>query len=169
MGCRDGPVARTCRPFIDGDIVHSSWYRVLRPVQIVSRCFPGLTSPGCSLKTQGIERTLDCRCHGWRTGPIQSGELIPFFANLLSKYDAAKYAPILALNSTAQFDDTETAQRIKEDYNLTLGHLYKTEHAAKISKWTSTFARTAPARPMGSPALPHGQPYTTPDRPVLCQ
>jgi hypothetical protein len=74
-------------------------------------------------------------------------------------YDAAKYAPVFAMLSSGRgdpagfgrgeqappappFDDTAAAERIKEDYNLLLGHLYAVEHAAVISDWAGGFNYT---------------------------
>ena len=57
-------------------------------------------------------------------------------------YSAAKYAPLLAMGSTANFDNRSEAQRILEDYNLVMGNLYSTEHAAKISQWAKSFNYT---------------------------
>lgn len=66
-------------------------------------------------------------------------------ANLLSRnsaqngYDSGTYAPVLSLGSAARFDDTATATRLLEDYNLTLGALYETEHADLIKDWAAGF------------------------------
>lgn len=57
-------------------------------------------------------------------------------------YSSAKYAPVLALGAAARFDDTAKAARLLEDYNLTLGHLYETEHADLIKDWAAGFGYT---------------------------
>jgi hypothetical protein len=43
---------------------------------------------------------------------------------------------------TISFDDTDAVSRLKEDYNLVMGNLYSTEHAAEIKKWASSFGYT---------------------------
>jgi len=75
-------------------------------------------------------------------------------------YDATKYAPVIAMISSrpggipgmggggeqsspsASFDESSEASRIKEDYNLLLGNLYATKHAASVSKWAAGFNYT---------------------------
>ncbi|RMB84878.1 glycosyl hydrolase [Streptomyces shenzhenensis] len=73
--------------------------------------------------------------------PLWTPNLLTAFERL-NGYDVAKYGPVLALNSSARFDDSETATRIGEDKNLVLGDLYETEHASLIKDWTDSFGYT---------------------------
>ncbi|GAA1466508.1 glycosyl hydrolase [Microbacterium thalassium] len=60
----------------------------------------------------------------------------------LNGYESAVYAPVLAMGSSSMFDDSDEATRLIEDYNLTLGHLYETEHADLIKDWAASFGYT---------------------------
>lgn len=76
-----------------------------------------------------------------KSGPIWTYDLLEEF-EAFNGYHADAYAPLLAMGSSGSFDDAATASRIIEDYNLVLGNLYATEHAAEISEWASGFNYT---------------------------
>lgn len=85
--------------------------------------------------------------------PLWTYDLLDEF-KAYNGYDAAKYAPVLVMGSSRpggmggqaaaspSFDDASAANRIKEDYNLLLGHLYAVEHADVISDWAAGFNYT---------------------------
>jgi hypothetical protein len=90
--------------------------------------------------------------------PMWTGNLLEEFKKF-NGYDAAKYAPVIAMlasrpegipgmggggpvSSSPSFDESSEAGRIKEDYNLLLGNLYATKHAASVSKWAASFNYT---------------------------
>jgi len=87
-----------------------------------------------------------------KSGPAWTYDLLSEFA-AKNGYDGAKYAPILATGSASTVDDRTEAQRVIEDYNLTMGNLYSTEHAALISKWAKTFNYTYRAQAYPLPGL----------------
>jgi hypothetical protein len=85
--------------------------------------------------------------------PLWTYDLLDEFRKY-NGYDAAKYAPVIAMTSsrpgamggqssgTPSFDEAAAANRIVEDYNLLLGHLYAVDHADVISKWAAGFNYT---------------------------
>jgi len=88
--------------------------------------------------------------------PLWTYDLLDEF-KAYNGYDAAKYAPVFAMMNrrpggfggrgeqaapSPSFDDAAAANRIKEDYNLLLGHLYAVEHADVISDWAAGFNYT---------------------------
>jgi hypothetical protein len=75
-----------------------------------------------------------------KEGPLWTAGLLQKIADFTGQ-DATDYAPVLADTSIA-FDDSTEATRLREDYNLTLGHLYETEHANLISSWAKSFGYT---------------------------
>jgi hypothetical protein len=80
--------------------------------------------------------------------PLWTYNLLEQMAKYLG-YDAANYAPILAMNSTAQFDDSTAARRIKSDYWRTLDHLWETEHARMLQAWAKSFNYTFRSQALG--------------------
>lgn len=53
--------------------------------------------------------------------------------------DASKYAPLLAMGSASGFDDSTTAGRVLQDYNLTMGKFFDTNHIDGLEAWASKF------------------------------
>jgi hypothetical protein len=90
--------------------------------------------------------------------PMWTSNLLEEFKKY-NGYDATKYAPVIAMlasrpegvpgmgggassAASPSFDESSEAGRIKEDYNLLLGDLYATRHAASVSKWAASFNYT---------------------------
>ncbi|MDQ7909032.1 glycosyl hydrolase [Phytohabitans sp. ZYX-F-186] len=85
-------------------------------------------------------------------GPLWTRDMLAEFKSV-NGYDPVRYAPVLALGAAARFDDSALAERIVEDKNLTLGHLYETAHAELISEWTATFGYSYRAQAYRLPGL----------------
>ena len=78
-----------------------------------------------------------------------------FFSEFLkyNDYNGTRFAPVLAMGSAANFDDPAEAERTIEDYNLVMGYLYATEHAARISTWAKSFNYTYRSQAYPLPGL----------------
>ncbi|MCV2395889.1 glycosyl hydrolase [Actinotalea sp. M2MS4P-6] len=99
-----------------------------------------------------------------RTGAIWTADLLDE-ASAFNGYDMTAVAPVLTLGSAGMFDESAEATRIIEDYNLTLGHLYKVEHADLIKDWAASFGYTYRAQAYPLPGLDVGAAAATVDIP----
>ncbi|UDY25189.1 glycosyl hydrolase [Nocardioides sp. Kera G14] len=73
--------------------------------------------------------------------PLWTYDLPDEFASYMGRELGSDEA-VLAASDTSLFDDSDAVTRTREDYNLVLGHLYQTEHAALIKKWAASFGYT---------------------------
>lgn len=75
-----------------------------------------------------------------KTGSIWTAHMLEDFQNDQG-YDISSYLPIIAGMSASSSTGQDTG-RVKEDYNLVLGHLYSSDHADVIKDWTASFGCT---------------------------
>ncbi|MCL8026897.1 glycosyl hydrolase [Nocardioides bruguierae] len=101
---------------------------------------------------------------------IELSHETPFWtADLLSEfedandYDPTRFAAALASEATELFDDTEAVERLREDYNLTLGNLYEDEHARLIRSWAHSLGYTYRAQGYALEGLDVGRAATALD------
>ncbi|MBC7217000.1 MAG: hypothetical protein H5U36_02260 [Candidatus Caldatribacterium sp.] len=68
---------------------------------------------------------------------------------LRDDYPFKQQMPLVVALGPSSFDRKELADRIKEDYEQLLGHLYNTQHLEPLKKWASTFSYTYRAQAYG--------------------
>ena len=86
-----------------------------------------------------------------RDSPLWVSDLLDEMTET-SGVDYSDFVPLLS-NTAIAVDDSDQATRIREDYNLTLGRLYREEHAAPIKKWAASFGYTYRAQGYALPGL----------------